>query len=48
MVVTGIPGGFLEGLSAGGGQRWSDEPLQLIGRMRDGAFENDPEALVAG
>ena len=48
MGVTNIPEGFLDGLSAGGGLRWSDQPLQLIGRMRDGAFENDPEALVAG
>jgi hypothetical protein len=48
MTVTNIPEGFLDGLSAEGGLRWSDQPLQLIGRMRDGAFANDPQALVAG
>jgi hypothetical protein len=48
MAVNGIPESILDGLSAGGGLRWSDQPLQLIGRMRDATFANDPEALAAG
>ena len=48
VTVTGIPEGFIDGLSPGGGLRWSDQPVQLIGRMREGTFENDPEALAAG
>jgi hypothetical protein len=48
MPLTGLPDGFLTGLSSAGGVRWSDEPLQLLGRVRDGVFENDVDALVAG
>ncbi|MGE3235308.1 MAG: hypothetical protein AB7O78_16505 [Thermoleophilia bacterium] len=40
--------GFLSGLSAARGVRWTDEPARLIGRVRGDPFENDPEALVAG
>ena len=42
------PDGFLTGLSSAEGVHWSDEPLQLLGRVRDGVFENDADALVAG
>ena len=48
MPLTGLPDGFLTGLSSAEGVHWSDEPLQLLGRVRDGAFENDADALVAG
>ena len=48
MPLTGLPDGFLTGLSSAEGVHWSDEPLQLLGRVRDGVFENDVDALVAG
>jgi hypothetical protein len=48
MPLTGLPDGFLTGLRSAEGVRWSDAPLQLLGRVRDGVFENDADALVAG
>ena len=48
MPLTGLPDGFLTGLSYAEGVHWSDEPLQLLGRVRGGVFENDVDALVAG
>ncbi len=48
MALTNLPDGFLTGLSAAQGVRWTDLPAQLIGRVRGDVFENDPEALVAG
>ena len=48
MVGTGLPPELVAGLRADGGRRWSDGPVQLLGRVRDGAFVNDPMALAAG
>jgi hypothetical protein len=45
--VTGLPDGFLD-LRSSQGVRWTDAPAQLLGRVRDGVFENDAGALVAG
>jgi len=48
LALTGLPDGFLTGLRSAQGVRWTDAPLQLIGRVRGDEFANDPEALVAG
>ena len=48
LALTGLPHGFLTGLRSAQGVRWTDAPLQLIGRVRGDEFANDPEALVAG
>ena len=47
MGLENLPSGFLTGLSEAQGVHWTDEPAQLIGRVRDDVFVNDPEALVA-
>jgi hypothetical protein len=48
MPLTGLPDGFLTGLRSAEGVHWTEEPVQLLGRVRDGVFENDGDALVAG
>jgi hypothetical protein len=45
--VTGLPDALVDGLTAAGGVRWSDAPVQLVGAVRDGVFVNDPAALAA-
>lgn len=48
IALTGLPDGFLTGLRTAQGVRWTDAPVQLLGRVRDDAFVNDAGALVAG
>jgi hypothetical protein len=45
--VTNLPPELVDGLASKDGLRWSDEPVQLIGRVTDGTFVNDPELLAA-
>ena len=47
MELTGLPEGFLTGLSEAQGVHWTDQPAQLLGRVRGDVFVNDPEALAA-
>ena len=48
VAVTGLPEEFVAGLTEGGGQRWSDVPVQLLGTLQGDVFVNDPEALASG
>lgn len=45
--VTNLPPEVVDGLETKDGVRWSEEPVQLIGRVKNGTFVNDPELLAA-
>lgn len=45
--VVNLPPELVDGLSEKNGQRWSDAPVQLMGTVDDGVFQNDPELLAA-
>lgn len=45
--VSGLPDELVAGLSEEAGTRWSEQPVQLIGAVRDGTFVKDPTALAA-
>ncbi len=45
--VTNLPPELVAGLQEKDGQRWSDDLVQLIGRVQDGTFVNDPALLAA-
>ena len=47
MALENLPQGFLTGLSEAQGVHWTEQPAQLVGRVRGDVFVNDPEALVA-
>jgi hypothetical protein len=48
MPATGLPDELIAGLPEDTGRRWSEGPVQLLGRVADGVFVNDREALAAG
>lgn len=47
VVIEDLPPEFLDGARQDAGTRWTPEPVQLIGALRDGVFVNDPRALAA-
>jgi hypothetical protein len=48
IAVTGLADEMVAAFPEDAGRRWSDEPVQLVGAVRDGTFVNDPAALAAG
>lgn len=48
MPVTGLPEGLVAGLRSAAGVRWTDAPVQVVGRVRDGVLRVDAHALAAG
>ena len=45
--VVNLPPELVAGLTAKDGLRWSETPVQLMGTVKDGVFQNDPELLAA-
>lgn len=45
--VLELPDEMVAGLEEAGGVRWSEAPVMLLGRVRDGAITVDPTVLAA-